>query len=122
MKPPPQAIGPASIPSEEAVGVPAVRPVDRVIKVPSIQATAIVIPPTIWSTYSFAPEWFADARHEARTGTDHHARRREIVFAVCCAESYLVEWVRDEVLRSEFRRINEFFPPNPRHPEGVRDK
>jgi hypothetical protein len=71
---------------------------------------------TVWLTYSFAPEWFEDALHEANTGTDHNARRREIVFAVCFAESYLFEWVRDTVLdkgNSEelVRNLNQYFPP-----------
>jgi putative transcriptional regulator len=69
------------------------------------------ISPTVWLTYSFAPEWFADALREAQTGQDHHARRREIVFAVCCAESYLLEWVRDEVLKRDFQGLNRYFIP-----------
>jgi hypothetical protein len=93
----PQIIRPTSIPSAEAFGTP-----------------------TIWLSYCFAPEWLADARNEARTGRDHHARRREILFAVCFAESYLVEWVRDEVLNRDFNRLNQFFPPGERR--GVIDK
>jgi hypothetical protein len=76
--------------------------------------------PTVWLSYSFAPEWFSDALTEARTGKDHHARRREIIFAVCCAESYLVEWIRDEVLKRDFNRLNQFFPPGERR--GVAEK
>jgi hypothetical protein len=83
-----QVIRPASIPSEESFGTP-----------------------SIWQTYSFAPEWFMDAFHEAKKPSDHHARRREIIFAVCFAESYLVEWVRDEVLNRDFNRLNHYFPP-----------
>jgi hypothetical protein len=80
---------------------------------------------TLWVRYSFAPEWFEDALHEAKTGDNHNARRREIVFAVCCAESYLFEWVRDRVLdRSDFEKIvkdlNKYFPSG--SGEGVRDK
>jgi hypothetical protein len=52
----------------------------------------------VWLTASFAREWFNDAVHEARTGGDIQAKRREIVFAVSFAESYLFEWVRDQVL------------------------
>ena len=71
---------------------------------------------TVWLTYSFAPEWFEDALNEAKTGADHNARRREIVFAVCCAESYLFEWVRDEIIgKSDMERLmkylNKYFPP-----------
>jgi hypothetical protein len=84
----PQEIQLGSVPSEEAVGTL-----------------------TVWLSYNFAPEWFQDALHEAKTGGDHHTRRREIVFAVCFAESYLVEWVRDEVLNRDFQRLNRYFPP-----------
>src|SRR5919112_3743691 len=71
---------------------------------------------TVWLTYSFAPEWFEDALNEAKRGADHNARRREIVFAVCCAESYLFEWVRDEIIgKSNMERLmkylNKYFPP-----------
>jgi hypothetical protein len=52
----------------------------------------------------FARNWLDDARREARNdGRD--ARRREIVFAACFVESYLVEWVRDRVYRDEKDRL-----------------
>jgi hypothetical protein len=82
----------------------------QIIRPAPIQSRASVGTPTVWLSYHFAPEWFADALNEMRSGRDHHARRREIVFAVCCAESYLVEWVRDEVLNRDFNRLNQFFP------------
>jgi hypothetical protein len=75
-----------------------------------IQSVASLGGGTLWLTYSVAPEWLQDALREARTGNDHHARRREIVFAVCFAESYLVEWVRDEVLNRNFQRLTRYFP------------
>ena len=59
----------------------------QIIRPASIASSWAVGTPTIWLNYSFAPEWFNDALTEARTGKDHHARRREILFAVCCAES-----------------------------------
>ncbi|MGH7136739.1 MAG: hypothetical protein ACREHD_13435 [Pirellulales bacterium] len=65
---------------------------------------------TVWIAYSFARDWFADALHEAQTGNDDHSRRREIIFAVCFAEAYLVEWVRDDVLNRDFARLSDFFP------------
>lgn len=71
----------------------------------------------LWGTESFARDWFEDALREARASHDHHARRREIVFAVCFAESYLVEWVRDEALRRNFRQLSEYFPPD--RPQSV---
>ena len=33
------------------------------------------------------------------------------MFAVCFAESYLFEWVRDKVLQRDFGRLNKFFAP-----------
>jgi hypothetical protein len=47
-------------------------------------------------------------------------RRREILFAVTAAESYLLEWVRDKVLVGNLHEINRYFPPGSKR--GVRDK
>jgi hypothetical protein len=79
-----------------------------------------VIGATFWQTYSFAKEWFEDALREAKTSHDHKARRREIVFAICCAESYLFEWVRDEVLEQDFAKLTQYFPSGQK--KGVKDK
>jgi hypothetical protein len=92
------------------------KPQDITIEAKPIPMTATVGTGTIWLTYPFAKEWFEDALHEAKTGSDHNARRREIVFAVCFAESYLFEWIRDQVLdRNDFQRLvtdlNHYFPP-----------
>lgn len=76
--------------------------------------------PELLITQDFAPEWFEDALHEARIGKDYGSRRREILFAVCFAESYLVEWVRDEVLKKDFDKFNKYFPPGQKM--GVKDK
>ena len=84
----PQDIEPEGIPSEEAFGTP-----------------------TVYKTYPFAREWFDDAWKEARYKNGHRARRREIVFAVCCAEAYIVEWVLD-VLKGDKGRISEYFDPS----------
>jgi hypothetical protein len=70
----------------------------------------------LWKYGTHAPAWFADAQKEAEL-EDDHAKRREIVFAVCAVESYLFEWVR-EVLNGEFRRLNHYFPPS-REGRGV---
>jgi len=65
---------------------------------------------TPWITASFADRWYADALAEAKKdGAD--SRRREIVFAVACAECYLFEWVRDTVLNRDYRRLNQYFQP-----------
>jgi len=69
---------------------------------------------TSWESYSFAPEWFADASRETkdeRRGDEYRgARRREILFAVCAAESYVFEWVRDTALNYDFKKLRTYFP------------
>jgi len=85
-------------------------------KSPVIGASAALARPTVWRSYHFAPEWYADALNEARHGSDHNARRREIVFAVCSAESYLFECVRDSVLQRNFNELNNYFPPGKKRP------
>jgi hypothetical protein len=57
---------------------------------------------SISATSRFAEAWFADAQREAVEGPlgDFHARRREIVFSVICAESYIVEWAVDQLMES----------------------
>jgi len=83
-----------------------------------LQASALTI--TSWNCCSFAPEWFKDALSEARTGQDHNSLRREIVFAVCFVESYLFEWVRDEVLNRDFNELRKYFPPKDH--QGIRER
>jgi predicted RNA-binding Zn-ribbon protein involved in translation (DUF1610 family) len=68
----------------------------------------------------FAQSWFEDALREANTPDDAHARRREIVFAVCFAETYLFEWVRDEVVRGDVQKLNIYFQPGKFR--GIEDK
>ena len=75
---------------------------------------------TLWLSHKFAPEWFADALHEAQAVGSHNSRRREIIFAVFCAESYLLEWVLHEVLDGEFRKVINYFPPDSKR--GVTQK
>jgi len=75
----------------------------------------------IWVTYSFAPDWLNDAMQEAKKERgDYNALRREILFAVAFAESYIVEWMRDEVLKRDFQRFTEYFPLL--RESGIRDK
>jgi hypothetical protein len=67
-----------------------------------------------WQAYSFAPAWYSDAKHEA-TQLGRDARRREVLFAVAAAECGLFEWVRDQVLQHDYKRLEHFFDPeNPR--------
>ncbi|MGZ4953543.1 MAG: hypothetical protein ACXV8Q_00405 [Methylobacter sp.] len=67
---------------------------------------------TPWLSATFAPRWYKDALSEANQNqpTDRDARRKEIIFAVACAESYLFEWVRDEVLNSDYEALETYFP------------
>ena len=93
---------------------------DVTIRPEPARAEARVPEPTLWLTYSFAPEWFHDALREAQTGHDHHSRRREILFAVCFIESYLFEWVRDGPLRGRFDELRDYFPIDDRR--GIYDR
>jgi hypothetical protein len=59
-------------------------------------------------TSSFARAWWEDARKEAVSSQGEGAKRREILFAVCYAESYLLEWVRDEALGGDIAKLDRF--------------
>ena len=74
----------------------------------------------LWRYGTYASAWFADALKEAK-GQDDQAKCREIIFAVCAAESYLVEWVRDAVLGGEFRLLDGYFPLEDRR-MGIGDR
>jgi hypothetical protein len=63
---------------------------------------------TPWMCANYAPCWYKDALEEANQN-GREARRREIIFAVACAESYLLEWVRDEVLKRDYNALNTYF-------------
>lgn len=64
-----------------------------------------------WIHGTFAPHWFADAVEEARKGPGAHPRRREIAAALAAAEAYLLEWVRDEMVRKP-AELDAYFPPD----------
>ncbi|MDY7041405.1 MAG: hypothetical protein SVX38_11130 [Chloroflexota bacterium] len=51
----------------------------------------------VLSAANLAKDWFADAVNEAQSETEDAIAsvRREIVFVVCFAESYIFEWARD---------------------------
>jgi hypothetical protein len=76
---------------------------------PMITAEIIASP---WIYQSFAKAWFEDALNEVCHRIDIESRRREIIFAVAFAESYLVEWVRDDILEKDFKKFNHYFPIN----------
>jgi hypothetical protein len=62
---------------------------------------AVAIPNTairnVLTAANLAKDWFADAVSEAESETESVVAsvRREIVFVVCFAESYIFEWTRD---------------------------
>ena len=68
-------------------------------------------PATLWVSDNYAEDWYGDAVAEARSGGDHHARRREVIFAVCFAESFIFEWARRKL---QIKEIDEYFPPKKR--------
>jgi hypothetical protein len=71
---------------------------------------------TVWLSANFAGAWYADAKSEAIGVGDTQRRRREITFSVAAVESYLLEWVRDEVLKRDFVLLDKYFPPGERRP------
>jgi hypothetical protein len=70
-----------------------------------------------WEAASFAESWFHDALREARCaprcdGVNDSIldyRRREIVFSAGLAETYIVEWLRDEVFKRVYAKLGAFF-------------
>ena len=81
------------------------------IPLEGITLTTRLYAPTVWQSFSFVPEWFADAKAEAGL-SGHEHRRREILFAVCAAESYMFEWTRDTALNHDFSNVATYFPPD----------
>lgn len=79
------------------------KPEEQIVEHSTAQLTASAQSIKPVTSYSFAPEWFRDAVSEVRSGGDYHSNRREILFAVCCAESFLFEWVRDDILNRDLK-------------------
>lgn len=92
---------------------------NRHITVPDTALGIEGLAPIIWQSANLARPWYEDALREAKD-LDRGARRREILFAVAAAETYLFEWVRDDVLHHDYARLDDFFPPGSRTP--IRDK
>lgn len=86
---------------------------------------------TVWKSQTFAPDWLEDAETEASKAADlleraeeaedgaelyqasTRALHREIVFSVCFAEAFLLEYLRDYVFASgpknrDFDALNSF--------------
>lgn len=95
------------------------KPPPQQIGGPTLGPTSTLYAPTVHQTFTYAREWYADAAAEART-IGHAARRREILFAVCAAESAVFEWVRDSVLNRDFDALSAVFPFDKRR--GVLEK
>jgi len=91
---------------------------DQTVRPQTAEAQAHIPTPTIWLSYRHAPDWLADALREAGE-SGHDARRREITFAVCFADSYLAEWVIADV-DLDFERSREYLPA--RDKRGVTDR
>ena len=91
---------------------------DAVIHASAATAVGSAGAATIVAKSRYARAWYEDALREARNGPtgDFQARRREIVFAVCCAESYIFEWTAD-LLGAKGRPdadVDRYFPPHSR--------
>lgn len=67
----------------------------------------------------FSESWFTDARDQSLL-PNRHARRREIVFAVCLAETYLFEWVLHQLFPGNWAAADAYFPAGSRR--SVYDK
>jgi hypothetical protein len=92
---------------------------DKGVGLTGVAAASAIGTLTPWVTYHYAREWYEDAVREAGQ-PGYASRRREILFAVCAAESYILEWVRDVVLNQDFPKLLEYFPVGLRR--GVCDK
>ena len=95
---------------------------DVIIIPPAAEVVTAADAPTVWLSANFASSWYADAKREAIRSGDIHRRRREITFSVAAAESYLLEWVRDEALKRDFAGLDTYFPPDERRHRSVTDK
>lgn len=74
----------------------------------------------MWIKANLAQLWFVDALQEAHAGEGRHALRREIVFAVCFAETCLHEFVRDAALNRNYAALPNYFPSRARR--GIRER
>jgi hypothetical protein len=87
-----------------------------IVPLTGVVAVTAVGSPTVWLSANFAQAWYADAKSEAIGVSDTQRRRREITFSVAAVESYLLEWVRDEVLKRDFVLLDKYFAPGERRP------
>lgn len=87
------------------------KPKGIIVGVGSAMEYDIALPVTVWQSDNYAEDWYRDALAEARAGGDHNERRREIIFAVGFAESFIFEWTRRKL---EIDEINDYLPSKPR--------
>jgi hypothetical protein len=87
------------------------KPKDIVITRGPVTMRATMLPVTVWQSDNYAEDWYRDAVAEVRSSGDHNARRREIIFASCFAESFIFEWSRRKL---QIEEIDDYFPPMPR--------
>jgi|LGOV01.1.fsa_nt_gb hypothetical protein len=64
---------------------------------------------SVWTYQTFAHEWFNDALHETQNASGYNSTRREIIFAVAFAESYLFEWLRDDILKKNYNKLSTYY-------------
>lgn len=73
-------------------------------------------------TFDLSQAWFSDARWEAENplaADNYHYRRREVIFAVCFAETYLFEWTL-AALDLDGDKLTRYFPNSDKR--GVAEK
>ena len=68
----------------------------------------------------YANAWLLDAVAEAQIDPSRDARRREILFATCFTESYLVEWIQDDLLIGRAEDLSKYLPAGQKY--GVKKK
>lgn len=84
---------------------------DTVIPLKQLRISATAPPSTVWQSDNYAEDWYRDAMAEVCSGGNYNARRREIIFATCFAESFIFEWARGKL---QVEEINDYFPPERR--------
>ena len=93
------------------------RPRDFVIIAEPAIYRVTVQPVTFWRSDNYAEDWYRDAVAEARSGGGHDARRREIIFASCFAESFIFEWTRHKL---KIEEIDDYFPSKSQRKHDLR--
>jgi hypothetical protein len=97
-----------------------VRPSDAI----HVQTTTF--PVNILITASFARYWLDDALIEAKKESSRDSKRREIVFAVCFAETYIFEWVRNKFFPKDIEGLFHCFTTpsekGGRRPKNIKEK